>query len=547
MIARALLVAVLASVAAPVFAGEESSERVAALLKEILSPEKSEKAAAVRALAGLGPESAAAIPPLVKALKSDPSGWVGPRVAKALALLKALEALRGATRSKVANVRANALWGLKIMGPTAKAALPDALRATADAENSVRSAAYGALGAVGVWNADVQKALVDGLEDPNADGRTAAALSLRGFGARAAPALPQLMAAFAAKDTSSLAEMAYVQAIGAIGPKAKAAIPALLAALRGSGPRRDAADALAQIGPAALPGLKEIMEAGGRPARYARAALVDVLSRDRSLDALVTRTQHGLWEVRLRATQDLRDQPPGAQAAKALADCLVDETPKVRRAAVSALRLYEAHALPALAALLERVKTEPDAEIRYLAVMALGAIGPKAKAAIADLTSLVGETSLRLRLAAHTSRARIDARHAPAAVAALKKDLERVKAVNDMRDCLYLAALLEKHAAPLAPHALAGLKSKAARVRKAALRLLPYVTPDLDLLVSLLIDLLEDSSLGVRSGALTELYLLGTKARAAIPALEKIAKEDEDEDMRGAAVRALKDIRGKGK
>jgi HEAT repeat protein len=83
------------------------------------------------------------------------------------------------------------------------------------------------------------------------------------MGASAAPAVPALAGAL--KDPDPVVRMAAGEALAAVGPGAKAAVPDLIAACRAPGQtvhvRRAAAQALGAIGPAAkdaLPALREV-------------------------------------------------------------------------------------------------------------------------------------------------------------------------------------------------------------------------------------------------------------------------------------------------
>jgi HEAT repeat protein len=307
-----------------------------------------ERIAAAADLAYLGPPARPALPTLRRAL-GDPDAAVAFAAATAVARLDpddeaAVKAIRDHLRRDDAGVRCAAAEALGGLGPRASSALPALLRALRDDNGFVREAAADAVGLVAASppKAEAVDALAALLRDERAYVRTAALRSLRSFGPHAWPALPALregllaphhdpglrdfdaaavawLARFDPPPVDFLAEVltdhrfqyatrrAAVQQLGALGPQARPAFPALRRVLRepqsddgdGRGPLRlDAAEALLAVdpdgGPAvAAPALVELMEECpteksraihllGRCGAAARPAALDLL---KSLDA----------------------------------------------------------------------------------------------------------------------------------------------------------------------------------------------------------------------------------------------------------------------
>jgi HEAT repeat protein len=100
------------------------------------------------------------------------------------------------------------------------------------------------------------------LSDDDPVVRGLAALGLRAAGAAALPVLDPLIARLADPDPN--VRLMSANAIGALGPKAGRAVPALTEACRASGEHvhvlRSAASALGDIGPAAAPAIPALEE-----------------------------------------------------------------------------------------------------------------------------------------------------------------------------------------------------------------------------------------------------------------------------------------------
>lgn len=172
-------------------------------LKLITALQKQEplREAARTALAPIGADTKAAIPPLAKALKDE-----------------------------AAQVRAGAAAALYWIAPTAGAAVPALGEALGDTDRRVRRLSGLALARIGPGARSALSALIEALKDQDAGVRAATADALKGIGPPAQAAVPALSKAL--KDPDMRVRAAAANGLAAIGPGAKAATRALIEALK---------------------------------------------------------------------------------------------------------------------------------------------------------------------------------------------------------------------------------------------------------------------------------------------------------------------------
>jgi HEAT repeat protein len=160
------------------------------------------------------------------------------------------------------SVAACAAGSLEHLGPAAKAAVPDLLKALkSPKDKQTRHDIFLALGKAGAGDKDVIEALVRILKDKKeGEWRPAAAGALGLMGPKAKPAVPALVEVL--KDSGetgaaagALLRNSILYALEAMGPAAEPAIPALMDILRDKKTPRtelnNAVDVLGSIGPAA--------------------------------------------------------------------------------------------------------------------------------------------------------------------------------------------------------------------------------------------------------------------------------------------------------
>lgn len=209
---------------------------------------------AAKALKALGPRAAPAVPAIIERMKlgDTDTARIGVLASIGPAAVPALRDLL-ADRSVCAWGRGDAARELGLMGPAARAAIPELVAALSDPEWLVRSSAAMALPAVWPDPDEVLPLLLPLFDDPEASTRRSAALATATFGPRALRAVPSLARAVSKPDPW-VADDAAV-ALKAIGQAASPAVPGLTTMLSSASKqaRARAARALGAIGPPARP------------------------------------------------------------------------------------------------------------------------------------------------------------------------------------------------------------------------------------------------------------------------------------------------------
>ena len=203
---------------------------VASLLRALKRPEASVREGVAQALRFVRPKPIEAVPVLVQTM-SDPDPYV----------------------------RAAAAWSIGVLDRSAGRAIPSLISALRDDHEDVRAAAAGALSQMGRRSKPAVPALIVALRDKNERVRDWAAQALWRIGPDAKAAVPQLIEAFQNKK-DVYGRWRFAQALGGIRQEAKDAVPALVEGLQDTDDfvRRSAAIALREIGPgakAAMPAL----------------------------------------------------------------------------------------------------------------------------------------------------------------------------------------------------------------------------------------------------------------------------------------------------
>ncbi len=462
--------------------GPEAKAAVPALIEALKDNESSVREHAIAALGSIGPEAKAAVPILIEAL-AKPEKRLDPRRDR-VSILTALAQMgptaffevvknpsvrdESATIDRSGRLETSTIPGmiLRLMGPEAKATVPGLLEFLKDKDPGLRRTAAFCLGQIGPDGKQAVPALGEALKDKDAHVQIAAARALWSI-AKEQAAIPVLLQAMKSEQVSIRQEA--VVALSAIGPGAKEAMPAVVAALadRDLEVRKLAFGALDKMRPATVPALAE-----------------------------------GLKDERVRydALELLGRIGPGAKAAvSAVAETLKDKSDPVRyQAAITLGKIGpEAKAaVPALAlALLDEARRvdEPFGKgyvLRDFTAVALGQIGPDAKAAVPALIEVVLWRDFPyLMLGWHR---RIEEFRAPAAEALKKIDPAAGKA--------------------LVPAMIKLLKDKDESIRVRAAAGLAHLGPDAIAAVPGLIEALKDKNVYVREHAAEALSNIQTPA-----------------------------------
>jgi HEAT repeat protein len=225
--------------------------------------------------------------------------------------------------------------------------------------------------------------------------------------------------------------------LGNFGTAAKSAVPTLAGLLREDKEkdvRTYAGQALAQIGPAAVPALTDALKDADAGVRYRAARALGLIGPEAkaALPALVEALQDKDDQVRAMAAHSLGEMGDEAQsAAAALVQALRDRAPEVRLQATSALAQLGPVALPVLGKALD----DPDRIVRLEAIQALELLGALGEDVVPALTKALRDSDSTVRLAAVQAldQPAIDA---PAALRALqgalsdKEPAVRLQALN---------------------------------------------------------------------------------------------------------------------
>lgn len=246
--------------------------------------------------------------------------------------------------------------------------------------------------------------------------RVAAVKALGILGPKAEAAVPALASAIGETDTrvalSSVGQEA-IKALGRIGPGAKPAVPALVAALDAPNAeklffRRDVLEALGRIGPAAQEAVPALVNRlATEPPRLTEspAAALDRIDPNwRTSEAAKSAVAVLAKELadpdkqkRAHAAEKLR--PFCAAAAPALPGliaALEGQDRNLRNQAIWTIGNIGLSALPAVPAMI-KVLSDPDADNRASVALFLGEFGPPAAEAIPALIRTLGDQDPRVR------------------------------------------------------------------------------------------------------------------------------------------------------
>jgi uncharacterized protein (TIGR02996 family) len=199
-------------------------------------------------------------------------------------------------------------------------------------------------------------------------GVTKASQVLARIGEAAVPGLVALL-----KHETPRARLRAVKALRLLGPKAKAAIPALTELVKGKS-RGDTA-----------------------AARREAVAVLGVLRAKRSAQDELAKGLDSADDAERLAAVEAMAKLRTRTAASSLCKVLADESAEVRRAAAHQLQWIASPSMTYAVEPLRKALADEQLGVRSSAVMALGRIGPKAAAAVPDLIRLLNGADTTLR------------------------------------------------------------------------------------------------------------------------------------------------------
>jgi HEAT repeat protein len=528
---------------------------------------------AAEALAVIGPEARDAAPGLCDVLQDDDKDVRE-------AAMEALSEIRAGTSEVVAALtrrvrektdRYPALRSLCRCGPAGVAVVVAALQ---DSDRQVRSAAVvalthgippraalpGLLAALGEDNEDIRRNAIYALAgmgggareavralytiamgDKKGDLRRLAADALLAVGARQ-EGIKALITVLADDNREYAEQERAAISLAAVGPEAKAAIPALEAAVKGKSKdlRVAAAMALWHIDrrEEALETLaREWQDAQGWDGLVVAAALMEV--GEGALPFLVkwlTAPPKDLPGARPLAILLLSHIGPApAEAAGPLSDALQDRDVPVRAAAAEALGAVGA-ADPAVVTALIRTLRDPDARVRQAAARSLAVLG-KGSPAVAAVLRESGENLESIALLW-----KIEGK--PKTVVGVLTSSLQMEEHDDDDRAVQAAQLLGRigpGARTAVPALMAALHQGTGALRREASETLGKIGNVPAEGLALLQAAAEDDNDLVRASAARGLGLLGTAARPAVPVLAGRLR-DKNPLVRRTAARALRRI-----
>ncbi len=463
---------------------QKISDSVARYCKELKDKDSKVRIHAAVELGKLGVKAKSAIPELM-AVYRDQDHHVKGAAAYALGQMgsEALPAIRQALTDKDYQLRIHAIWALANFNPAPKEV--DPLLAAQLNDPEVGHSAARALATVGEPGI---RLLLEAATHKNPEMRDRVAYGLsraKGKPKEATAALIELL-----KDKEPAVRNSAAGSLIWYGPRAEAAVPLLVQALREKDMHDVAPDALARIGPAAVP---PVIEALGDK---------DIV-------------------VQVGACRTLALMGPKRSSSYSSPDDLPTAPLKLR---------------PAVAPLVEHLKAK-DQLLRYVAVAALGALGNEAGAAEGALIAALGDMDRGMRnrvaFALRNIEPKTEAAIAPL-IAALKDDFDPVR--NGAAQALGSMGPMAKAAVePLIPL----LQDKAGFVPSAAATALGNIRAEPRKAVPALILALKRDDTSLRWACLDALGKFGPDAKEAVPAILPLLKE---RDFRGFAADALNKI-----
>lgn len=400
---------------------------------------------------------------------------------------KDMPALTAGLRHEQAQVRREAATDLGLMGPPAKEAIADLVKALQDADELVRVTAAAALLKIDATRKD---------------------------------ALPVLMAGLQSKR--AVVQRVTLESLGDLGPEAHAAVPALTEALQNSGNLRWlAAEALGHIGPAAAPAVPRLIEVVKSKDPELRGAAIEALGR---IGPKAREAAPLLHEEFQRARGPERwlialalGRIGGAGAADAVAlftDVLKTKEVMKDRSAYDAMFYLTAlgpagkDAVPILA----KLSQTGDSMSQYMAPYALWSIEPKLGLKMwmqRGGTPLSGGGQYERGWTGSFLRAMGPHRRGAAVAVA-----EEVRDGRMGIAAWVVSDLLRPEAEATVPVLIDGLKSKNAAVRRSSASVLQQLGPVAKAAVPNLKEALQDENAEVRSWAAAALKAIEPKAEA---------------------------------
>jgi HEAT repeat protein len=265
-----------------------------------------------------------------------------------------------------------------------------------------RLAAASALGRMGAEAKAAVPALIELLTDCDPAVRQIAIWALNEIGDQANLVVPALIEMFRGDEWH---KEAAATTLGAIGPEAGAAVPALASALNDNSSRVRAcsAIALARIGGeaiSAIPALTRLCHENIPWDRLFALVALEALTKQNSRVEQSANAEGAYDAASQQRRVDAKDDVPDLIAS------LADHREQIRHAAIMALAAIEDKSDLVVSALVSMLKSDAES-MREEAACALGLIGPAAESAIPHLIYTLNDRDSRVRASSAAALARV--------------------------------------------------------------------------------------------------------------------------------------------
>ncbi|MFH0981105.1 MAG: HEAT repeat domain-containing protein [Planctomycetota bacterium] len=556
------------------------------------------EALAAEALACVKPPAESVIGPLKTAM-GDQEAVVRAAAVRSLGFLKpvlpeAVHALGEALRDPSPAVRWAAAFALECMGPAAEPAGAALAAAARDPHPEVCFWAIKALQECGCSGEDAISALLGSLDDEHCDVRSSAAEALGKLGVSDAGVVQALAAAL--RDQEASVRRAAAEALGKLGPAAQAAVPALVRAL---GDPDEGEDDLAGYRKASVRSLAQRSLTKIRHPSDLRGVMKDVLTRGTTDRQLWTAAANWVGQLRvppwdrerlkrvvargtanhslraeladavcfLQSALDDQSTWPTCDALPGISRWAQDESAETRRAAVRLLGCVR----PAPLERITRALHDENEFVRECAARVLGELGADGSAAVPELAYALRDARKSVRLASAEALTSMGAAAAAAVPALIEAGKRQWRVSEDRQASLNAAATICSQSEPAIDRAVQLLNSADEMIRRTAAETLGLAGANARRTIPLLLPLLEDADADVRFGAaealqrhdvhsqkviavlaatletrcvfrrraVEALARMGSAAKAALPALSRIASDARSgANVHEAALRA---------
>lgn len=377
----------------------------------------------------------------------------------------------------------------------------------------------------------------------NPDAQLQATDDIVDIGPAAKAAVPALIKALGSSDPKL--QWHAARALGAIGPEAKAAVAPLTAALKSSDPmvRGYAANALESLGEASQPATPDLVnllqDKNGDVRRAAMDALVGIGLKP---DKLIPILKQALHDPAMDPSLIVPALNGLANAGEAGVQVLIEElkNEKVQYWACIALGEVGPGAKAAVPQLIQLAASKRPL-VRMQAIMALGQIGADSKSVSPVLIKALSDDQNSVRYAAAFAIGKIGAKDA---AAELTKQLDSKDTFLEMVSAWALAKINpdDKQAVDRAVNLLVkGLKDPNQTVRRAAARGLYELHAPRETVVAAMGELLADKDPVVRANVADAWSSLGDMA------VPRLIKALENDDMQSLAVEVIRRLGPKAK